>query len=87
MGNAGADNKGLTPNPAVIKKGSFHRLNIRNRTNLELEQTVNPKAAIFNTAIRRFASQGHEATTTPRIARDIGVTEFFVFYPSKTEIL
>jgi AcrR family transcriptional regulator len=41
---------------------------------------VNRKASIFNTAVRLFAAQGYEATTTLQIAKEVGVTEPAVFY-------
>lgn len=46
---------------------------------------MNTKAAIFKTAIRLFASQGCEATTTLQIAREVGVTEPAVFYHFKNK--
>ena len=46
---------------------------------------MNTKAAIFKTAIRLFASQGYEATTTLQIAREVGVTEPAVFYHFKNK--
>lgn len=41
---------------------------------------MNRKTSIFNTAVRLFASQGYEATTTLQIAKEVGVTEPAVFY-------
>jgi AcrR family transcriptional regulator len=46
---------------------------------------VNRKASIFNTAVRLFAAQGYEATTTLQIAREVGVTEPAVFYHFKSK--
>jgi AcrR family transcriptional regulator len=46
---------------------------------------VNSKAAIFKTAIRLFAAQGFEATTTLQIARETGITEPAVFYHFKNK--
>ncbi len=46
---------------------------------------MNKKAAIFKTAIRLFAAQGYEATTTLQIAREVGVTEPTVFYHFKNK--
>lgn len=54
----------------------------------ELDQRwggVNKKATILKTAIRLFASQGYEATTTLQIAREVGVTEPAVFYHFKSK--
>ena len=41
---------------------------------------MSKKASIFKTAVRLFATQGYEATTTLQIAKDVGVTEPAVFY-------
>ena len=41
---------------------------------------MNKKTIIFKTAIRLFAAQGYEATTTLQVAREVGVTEPAVFY-------
>ena len=41
---------------------------------------MNKKKIIFKTAIRLFAAQGYEATTTLQVAREVGVTEPAVFY-------
>jgi AcrR family transcriptional regulator len=46
---------------------------------------VNTKVSIFNTALRLFASQGYEATTTLQVARQVGVTEPAVFYYFKNK--
>ena len=46
---------------------------------------MNKKTIIFETAIRLFASQGYEATTTLQIAREVGVTEPAVFYHFKSK--
>jgi AcrR family transcriptional regulator len=43
------------------------------------------KKSIFNTAVRLFASQGYEATTTLQIAKEVGVTEPAVFYHFKSK--
>lgn len=41
---------------------------------------MNRKESIFKTAVRLFATQGYEATTTLQIAKEVGVTEPAVFY-------
>jgi TetR/AcrR family transcriptional regulator len=41
---------------------------------------VNTKTLIFNSAVRLFASQGYEATTTLKVARQIGISEPAIFY-------
>ncbi|MDB4303866.1 TetR/AcrR family transcriptional regulator [Desulfosarcina sp.] len=46
---------------------------------------MNKKSIIFETAIRLFAAQGYEATTTLQIAREVGVTEPAVFYHFKSK--
>ena len=46
---------------------------------------MNKKTIIFETAIRLFAAQGYEATTTLQIAREVGVTEPAVFYHFKSK--
>ena len=46
---------------------------------------MNKKTIIFKTAIRLFAVQGYEATTTLQIAREVGVTEPAVFYHFKSK--
>ena len=46
---------------------------------------MNKKTIIFKTAIRLFAAQGYEATTTLQIAREVGVTEPAVFYHFKSK--
>ena len=46
---------------------------------------MSKKASIFKTAIRLFAAQGYEATTTLQIAREVGVTEPAVFYHFKSK--
>lgn len=46
---------------------------------------MNKKTIIFKTAIRLFAAQGYEATTTLQIAREVGVTEPAVFYYFKNK--
>jgi AcrR family transcriptional regulator len=49
---------------------------------------VNTKTLIFNSAVRLFASQGYEATTTLKVAREIGISEpaIFYYYKNKTEL-
>jgi AcrR family transcriptional regulator len=46
---------------------------------------VSKKTTIFKTAVRLFASQGYEATTTLQIAKEVGVTEPAVFYHFKSK--
>ena len=46
---------------------------------------MNKKTIIFKTAIRLFALQGYEATTTLQVAREVGVTEPAVFYYFKNK--
>ena len=41
---------------------------------------MSKKSTIFKTAVRLFATQGYEATTTLQIAKEVGVTEPAVFY-------
>ena len=44
---------------------------------------VNKRDSIFKTGPRLFAAQGHEATTTLQIAREVGIREPAVFYHLK----
>ena len=46
---------------------------------------MNKRTVIFQTAIRLFAIQGYESTTTLQIAREVGVTEPAVFYYFKSK--
>ena len=46
---------------------------------------MNKRQAILDTAVRLFAAQGYEATTTLQIAREVGVTEPAVFYHFKNK--
>ncbi len=46
---------------------------------------VNKKKTIMKAAIRLFAAQGYEATTTLQVAREVGVTEPTVFYHYKNK--
>ena len=46
---------------------------------------MSKKASIFKTAVRLFAFQGYEATTTLQIAKEVGVTEPAVFYHFKSK--
>ena len=43
------------------------------------------KESIYQTALRLFAAQGYESTTTLQIAREVGVTEPAVFYHFKNK--
>jgi AcrR family transcriptional regulator len=46
---------------------------------------VNRKKSIMMAAVRLFALQGYEATTTLQVAREVGVTEPTVFYHYKNK--
>ena len=46
---------------------------------------MNKRQIILDTAVRLFAAQGYEATTTLQIAREVGVTEPAVFYHFKNK--
>ncbi len=61
-----------------IKKGSITRAS-------NPGQVMSKKRSIYKTAIRLFASQGYDATTTLQIAREVGVTEPAVFYHFKSK--
>jgi AcrR family transcriptional regulator len=46
---------------------------------------VNKKDAIMKVAIRLFAAQGYETTTTLQVSREVGVTEPTIFYHFKNK--
>ncbi len=46
---------------------------------------MNKKDAIMKVAIRLFASQGYETTTTLQVSREVGVTEPTIFYHFKNK--
>ena len=48
---------------------------------------VKKARVIFETAMRLFASQGYEATTTLQVARAVGITEPSVFYHFKNKVV